>query len=180
MTRRRQEFERVAIVHLDELVRVATRLTRSPALAEDLVQEAYLQAWRSFDRYQEGTNCRAWLYKILFHVMSQQRRRSGRRPHHVTLDAAPAGSLGASDAPRDVLRTQRIQEAFDALAESHREVLLLADVEGLRYREIAIALEIPIGTVMSRLSRARAQMRESLPSTDACGFPRAVTGSEGG
>ncbi len=178
--RRGPEFERAAVVHLDELVRVATRLTRSRSLAEDLVQETFLQAWRSFDRYEAGTNCRAWLYKILFHVMSQQRRRAGRQPNHVALEAAPASALGSSDAPADVLRTRRIQEAFDALAEPQRSVLLLADVEGFRYREIAEVLEIPVGTVMSRLSRARAHMRQALVSTRACGFPRAVNGSKGG
>jgi RNA polymerase sigma-70 factor (ECF subfamily) len=155
----REAFAAEALPHLAELLRFAGRLVAERTAAEDLVQETFLEAWRSFGRYQPGTNCRAWLYRILHRTAGRARRRE--QPTD-SLDAIvePADEGCAGEGwSRDVLAGERLRAAFASLADDAREVLLLADVEGYRYREIAERLELPIGTVMSRLSRARAALR---------------------
>jgi RNA polymerase sigma-70 factor (ECF subfamily) len=154
-------FRCEALRHLPELLRVATRLAHGRGEAEDLVQETFLQAWRSFDDFAPGTNCRAWLYKILF-LVSRSRWRKAGRVHLVTLDDAPEAALAAESTLPDFIGREHVRAAFESLSEEHRLVLQLADVEGLRYREVAEALDIPIGTVMSRLNRARATLRRRL------------------
>ena len=161
MHARREEFRQVALPHLAELVRVATRVLRDRAAAEDIVQETYLQAWRSFPSFQAGTNCRAWLYTIMFRVIGRTRRRA-HLERQVDLDSAPSGALLVDTPPVDSLAYDHLVAAVDALPEAYRAVLLLADVEQLKYREIADALDVPLGTVMSRLSRARDQLRRAV------------------
>lgn len=161
---RQHEFAAAALGFLRELLRVATRVTGDPALAEDLVQETYLQAWRSFDRFERGTNCRAWLYKILFRTIARHRRRRDGDTVPVPGDDEPTvdARLAVPPAAGDPLARRRVLAAFATLSEPLREVLLLADVQELRYREVAAALDIPIGTVMSRLNRARGRLRSLL------------------
>jgi RNA polymerase sigma-70 factor (ECF subfamily) len=159
---RREEFDRSALVYLEELLRVATRLCRSAEWAEDLVQETYLQAWRSFHRFEAGTNCRAWLYKILLFTYSSQRRKRARQPFLVDLDVAVEPMLLVDPPTPDTLTAEAVKTAFDRLSEPFRALMLLVDVQGLTYREAAEALNVPIGTVMSRLNRGRRLLRIEL------------------
>lgn len=137
--------------HLAALLRVARRLTFEPASAEDLVQETMLLAWRGFHGFQAGTNARAWLFRILFNVFHAERRRLGRTPELPTNVIRPMLQEAAE-----------IAEALDALSLEQRTVLLLCVVEGFTCREAAEILDLPMGTVMSRLSRARQELRNSL------------------
>lgn len=163
MARRlREEFNDAALPHLAALLRTATRLCGARDAAEDLVQETYLQAWRSFSRFQPGTNCRAWLYKILMFSHSRARRDQSRRPMVAELDEATQSALLFDPQTPDVLTTASVKAAFESLPEPFRIAVLLVDVEGLTYREAADALAVPIGTVMSRLNRGRRLMRLSL------------------
>lgn len=159
---RRDEFERAALVHVPELLRVASRLCGSADAGEDLLQDTYLQAWRSFHRFEAGTNCRAWLYKILLFTYSAWNRKRSRQPFLVDLDAASGTALVADAPTPDTLTAEAVKAAFDRLPEHFRTLVLLVDVEGLTYREAADALDVPIGTVMSRLSRGRGLLRVTL------------------
>lgn len=159
---RREEFDRSALAHVGELLRVAARLCGSAEGAEDLVQETYLQAWRSFHRFEAGTNCRAWLYKILLFTHAGQRRKRARQPFLVDLDAAGESALVIESPVPDTLTAEAVKAAFERLAEPFRTLVVLVDVEGLTYREAADALDVPIGTVMSRLSRGRRLLRLEL------------------
>lgn len=159
---RREEFDRAALVHVPELLRVATRLCGNAAAGEDLVQETYLQAWRSFHRFEAGTNCRAWLHKILLFTYSAQRRKSARQPFLVDIDTAADAALLVDPPAPDMLTAEAVRTAFDRLPDPFRTLVLLVDVEGFTYREAADALNLPIGTVMSRLSRGRRLLRLEL------------------
>ena len=151
MPAQQEEFERIAMPHLAALLRVARRLTLEPASAEDLVQETMLLAWRGFGGFQAGTNARAWLFRILFNAFHGEGRKASRTP------SLPAGNV------RPMLQEAvEIWEALEALSLEHRTVLLLAVVEGFTCQEIAGIVHVPIGTVMSRLSRARQELRKSL------------------
>jgi RNA polymerase sigma-70 factor (ECF subfamily) len=159
---RASSFETDALALLDSLYRTALRLTRRPADAEDLVQETYLKAFRSADRFEPGTNLRAWLFTIL-HNTARNRVRDRARDT-VTVDSeaverADLSSAGPVDTPetqllRDTL-TPDLQAAIDALPDAFREAIWLRDVEEFSYAEIASMLSIPVGTVMSRISRGR-------------------------
>ena len=154
------EFEAVALSYADQLFRVALRLLRDEGRAEDLVQETYLQAWRSFHRFETGTNLRAWLYKILFNLYYSQQRQE--RLRLVPVEETIAETI-AYDPPTPQHVTE--EEVLGALERVPREFqlpVLLADVEELSYREIAEALCIPLGTVMSRLHRGRKLLRMEL------------------
>jgi RNA polymerase sigma-70 factor, ECF subfamily len=157
---RRERFIEDAIPHLRGLLRSATRLARSRDTAEDAVQETFLRAWKSFDRFQPGTNCRAWLYRIMFVVLAQYRRAQSVQP--ILVDFDPALEQAADQPMPDVFTRDQVAAAFDKLPSPFREAVLLADVEELSYREIAEALDIPMGTVMSRLSRGRRLLRGHL------------------
>lgn len=159
---RRDEFDRSALVHVGELLRVAGRMCGSAEAGEDLVQETYLQAWRSYHRFEAGTNCRAWLYKILLFTYANQRRKRARQPFLVGLDAAGEPALLVDPPTPDTLTAEAVRAAFDRLPEPFRTLVVLVDVEGLTYREAADALSVPIGTVMSRLSRGRQLLRLEL------------------
>jgi RNA polymerase sigma-70 factor (ECF subfamily) len=156
MRARQDEFERTAMPHVASLLRVARRLTRDGAAAEDLVQETMLRAWRAWRQFRAGTNARAWLFRILFHQFHSQ----GRRLRSEMQAVAPPALL--SNRGTSLLETLELNDALEALAPEHRAVLLLAVVEGFTCQEIAEILSLPIGTVMSRLSRARQALRERL------------------
>jgi RNA polymerase sigma-70 factor (ECF subfamily) len=156
-------FETEAMKHIDDLFRTAKRLTMNLVEAEDLVQETFMQAWKSFAHYEIGTNCRAWLYKILFNKFDHLRRKKYTQAKYfqeaddlVFLSAAYNATIPEN------LTDKQILAALDKLPEHYRSVVLLADVHEFDYKEIAEVLEIPIGTVMSRLSRARTQLKKSL------------------
>jgi RNA polymerase sigma-70 factor (ECF subfamily) len=156
------EFERVALPHLHELYRTALRLLGDGAKAEDVVQETYLQAWKSFARFAPGTNCRAWLFKILVNTIHHHRRnwfnlrRVKESDEILEQTAACAAPVPERVAHAEILR------ALDRLPADYRAAVLLADVEEFSYKEIAGLLGVPIGTVMSRLSRGRKLLREQL------------------
>jgi RNA polymerase sigma-70 factor, ECF subfamily len=162
VNKRQNEFESVALPHSRSLLRVARRLTFDPAMAEDLVQETLLRAWRSFDQFQAGTNARAWLFRILFNVFYAQGRKSRSAPLVVSLQAPGHEPQPPSGTDFSLLDSAMIGAALDDLSEDHRTVILLAVVEGFTCRELAGILSMPIGTVMSRLSRARQSLRQSL------------------
>ncbi len=170
---RSREFEETALVHLDTLYRSALRLTHNRAEAEDLVQEACLRAFRGFHRFNPGTNCRAWLLTILRNEFLKRLKQGG---HEVSDSGDPGDRQRGAESITDAGRTRGhpeeeflqtvlhgdVDRALKALPLAHREVVLLADLEGLSYKEIAQIVGCPIGTVMSRLSRARAQLRQLL------------------
>jgi RNA polymerase sigma-70 factor, ECF subfamily len=158
---RRARFDAEALGYLDELFRVARRISGDPAAAEDLVQETYLQAWRSFDRFEPGSNCRAWLYKILFRGIGA-RRRELQREMAMFDDRAFDESHAAVHTPAGGLGALQIERAFAAMPLAAVAVIQLVDVEGLSYREAAAALDVPVGTIMSRLHRGRAELRKLL------------------
>lgn len=154
---RGSEFEYVALPYAASLLRYALHLAGEKSQAEDLVQETLFSAWRNFQQFKPGTNCKAWLFRILTNLHYRQIRRRGRRPevHVEPQDARLA-------APEKVSANEEMREAFARLTSEHQEVLRLAVIEGFEVREIADLLQVPQGTVMSRLSRARASLRAAL------------------
>jgi RNA polymerase sigma-70 factor (ECF subfamily) len=164
--RRREDvsdrFEAEAMPYLKELFRTAARMTRDRHRAEDIVQEVYCQAWKSFDRFESGTNCRAWLYKILFNCANQHRRSWFRFPLLKENESFREANLAYTPPVNEKLTDGSILAALDDIPADYRSVVLLVDVEEFSYLEAAGILSIPIGTVMSRLSRGRKMLREKL------------------
>jgi RNA polymerase sigma-70 factor (ECF subfamily) len=155
-------FDAEAMPHLNDIFRTATRLLGDRARAEDVAQEVYLQAWKSFHRFETGTNCRAWLFKILFHCVNHHRRKWFRFPLlKETEEFLEANLIAATPLPA-TLEDEDILAALDRMAADFRSVVLLVDVEEFSYKEASDILTIPIGTVMSRLSRGRKILREQL------------------
>ncbi len=162
-------FAEEAISYLDTLYRGALRLTRDPAQAEDLVQDTYVRALRYQASYQVGTNMKAWLFAIMRNLFWD--RFKGGRPDDVSLDGDGEFALydtlkDPSAVPEsevlDGIAAEEVVRAVEKLPELHREVVLLVDVEGFSYKDAAEVLRVPIGTVMSRLHRARRQLQRSL------------------
>ena len=170
-TSRREAFDQEILPHLDLLYRVALRYSREPARAEDLVQDTLLKAFRSWDKFQPGTSARAWLLAILRNTFINLYRREKREPITLDLDKLdlqPSTVEAEENDPEgaffDQIVDERILRALDSLPLDFREVLVLSDVEGLPYAEISQALDIPAGTVKSRLFRARKLMQKDLYS----------------
>lgn len=183
--RRQELFERVAMPHFDAVYNFGYSLTRNQAAAEDLVQETYLNAYRNFDGFRVGTNCKAWLFKICKNHFIDDFRARKRRPVHQEVDTAEPAEL---DRPLDIRVLQQssaegrafekheieneslfldlfgdeINRFLKELPEEFRKSLLLCDLEGFRYEEIAELMGTPIGTVRSRISRGRALLRSRL------------------
>ncbi len=160
--RRTDDFESAALPHLNDLYRTATRLLGDPARADDVIQDVYLQAWKSFDQFELGTNCRAWLFKILFHTANHYRRkwlnlRMVKESEEV-MDQAVAPSPPVPENITD----EEVLAALGRIPQDFRAVVLLTDVEEFSYKEAAGILNVPIGTVMSRLSRGRKLLRDRL------------------
>ena len=163
-----EEFAREALSYVDSLFGTALRLTRKPADADDLVQDTYLKAFRSASQFRRGTNMKAWLFTILHNTFRNMRRHDGRNPIDVDselVEHAPAHAPNAQS-PEDLLTRATLdvdlQAALDALPEAFRQAVWLRDVEELTYAEIAGVLGVPIGTVMSRISRGRRALYERL------------------
>ncbi|HEX2039158.1 MAG TPA: sigma-70 family RNA polymerase sigma factor [Acidimicrobiales bacterium] len=169
-------FADVAMEHMPSLYTAALRMTRNPAEAEDLVQETYLKAYRAFGSFQAGTNLKAWLYRILTNTFINAYRAKKRRPEQADvedvedlylyhrlggLEAAAAGR-SAEEEVLERFTDDEVKEAIESLPEQFRLAVLLADVEGFTYKEIAQILDIPIGTVMSRLHRGRRALQKRL------------------
>ena len=169
-----KRFEREALPLLDQLYGGALRMTRNPADAEDLVQEAYMKAYQGFRSYKPGTNLKAWMYRILTNAYINNYRKAQRRPAEYATDditdsqiaeTASHTSSGLRSAEVEamaLLPDEEIRAALMDLNEDYRMVVYYADVEGLPYKEIADIMATPIGTVMSRLHRGRKQLREAL------------------
>ena len=169
-------FADQAMEHMSSLYSAALRMTRNPADAEDLVQETYLKAYRGFGGFEQGTNLKAWLYRILTNTYINQYRAKQRRPTETELDEvedlflyrrlggleAAQISRSAEDELMDFFTEAEVKQAIEDLPENFRMAVLLADVEGFSYKEIADILDIPIGTVMSRLHRGRKGLEKRL------------------
>ncbi len=169
-------FAELATPYMDPLYSAALRMTRNPADAEDLVQETFLRAYRGFGGFKDGTNLKAWLYKILTNTFINTYRAKKRRPEETEFDDVEdyalygrMGGLEAAEAERtpetEVLESmpdEVVKEALESLPEQFRMAVLLADVEGFSYKEIADIMDVPIGTVMSRLHRGRKALQRRL------------------
>ena len=173
-------FERDALPFIDQLYGAALKLTRHQADAEDLIQETYAKAYVSFSQFQEGTNLKAWLYRILTNTYINTYRKAQRSPKFADAgeiedwQLASAESHSSAPSPSaemealSKLTDSRIVAAMKALKEEYRYAVYLADVEGFSYKEISTILEVAVGTVMSRLSRGRSQLRKNLQ--ELCGI----------
>ena len=157
-----ERFETEAMPHLSDIFRTAARILADTARAEDVAQEVYLQAWKSFHRFEPGTNCRAWLFKILFHCVNHHRRRWFRFPLLKETEEFLEANLTAAEPVPEKLTDREILAALDRIPSDFRAVVLLVDVEEFAYKEAAEILSIPIGTVMSRLSRGRKLLKDQL------------------
>ncbi|MBL8023736.1 MAG: sigma-70 family RNA polymerase sigma factor [Elusimicrobia bacterium] len=174
---RRQEFKEKALPLLDELYGAALRMTRNPAAAEDLVADAFARAWKNIDQFSPGTNMRAWLYRILTNAYINHFRKKKREPEKVSVDAyekidlfhffnkLAAHAPASPDPAKEVmgrLTNEEFRKALDALPDEYRAAVVLFDLQGLSYQEVADSLEIPLGTVRSRLARGRGLLQSSL------------------
>jgi RNA polymerase sigma-70 factor, ECF subfamily len=157
-----QRFQSEAMPYVNDVFRTASRILGDRARAEDVSQEVFLQAWKAFNRFETGTNCKAWLYKILFHCVNHHRRKWFRFPLLKENEEFIEANLEYSPPVPDTLSDGQILAALDRLPVDFRAVVLLVDVEELAYKEAAGVLGVPIGTVMSRLSRGRKLLREEL------------------
>lgn len=167
-------FEVEALPHLDRLFRLAMWFERNRTEAEDLVQETMMHALQSFHRFQPGTNCRAWLTTILQNVRSNRRRARGRSPFVDDPDDRIGQATPFVPPVPQELTDEDLLGALGRIPAQYQEVIVLCDVEELTYKETADALAIPIGTVMSRLHRGRALLRNQLGgSAQALGLRRA-------
>ena len=167
------DFEAAAVPYVDALYNTALRMTRNPQDAEDLVQETYLKAYKYYDKFTEGTNFKAWLFRILKNTFINSYRKRQQEPPQNAFDeiedvfesqvSSETGSIPnpEEDALENVL-DEDVQRALDALPDEYRMVVILADLEDFSYQEIAEILEIPVGTVMSRLYRARRRLESEM------------------
>ncbi len=171
----KRRFQRDALPLLDSLYGAALRMTRNPADAEDLVQETMLRAYRAFDRFEEGTNLKAWLFRIMTNAYINTYRKRQREPQKVSTDEIedfdlyqelkshdPQYEQTPENIVLDNLVDSDIMEAIDDLPEQFRLAVVLSDVEGFTYAEMADIMEVPMGTVMSRLHRGRKALQMRL------------------
>jgi RNA polymerase sigma-70 factor (ECF subfamily) len=169
------QFAAEALSHIDSLYGTAMRLTRRAADAEDLVQDTYLKAFRAAAQFERGTNLKAWLFTILHNTFRNMRRHDGRNPIDVDSEVVEqaAGDATREYSPEQLLTRASLdvdlQAALDALPEAFRQAVWLRDVEELTYAEIAGVLDVPVGTVMSRISRGRRALFDRLAASRAAG-----------
>ena len=172
----REDFTNDAMQYAPQLFATALRMTRNRSDAEDLVQETFLKGWRAFDSYQQGTNLRAWLFRIMTNTFINKYNSQQRRPQETELDEVEElflfrrmgafdqskMSQSAEDQMLELFTDDEVKNAIESLPETFRIPVLLSEVEGFSYKEIAEMLEVPIGTVMSRLHRGRKAMQKML------------------
>ena len=170
-TEPREHFEEEALEHADQLYRIALRLSGSPQTAEELVQETYLRALRSWQSYRPNTNLAAWLATILRNVYLDEARRQQRRPateplddehEYILFDRLAAAAKGPQELVLDRLSSDAILESLNDVSEPFREVVVLVDIGDFSYQDAADILDVPVGTVMSRLHRGRRQLKSAL------------------
>ncbi len=169
---RQMDFKNEAMIHIDALYNYAVRMTGDPEDANDLVQETYMKAYRFFDSFEKGTNCKAWLFRILKNSYINRYRKESKEPDKVDYDeikefyhTVKHSSLDSNDMQEKwygELLDDEVSRALDSLPEDFREVVQLCDIEGFTYEEIANMVDCPIGTVRSRLHRGRKILREKL------------------
>lgn len=172
---KRELFEEQALPYMDQLYAAAMRMTRNPADAADLVQETYVKAFQAFGQFQQGTNLKAWLYRIQTNTFINNYRKNQRNPYQGTIDDLEDWQLGGAESLTQSLSTRSaeaeaidhlpdsaVKDALQAIPEDFRLAVYFADVEGFSYQEIADIMKTPVGTVMSRLHRGRRMLRESL------------------
>jgi RNA polymerase sigma-70 factor (ECF subfamily) len=173
-TELRDLFEEQALPFIDQLYAAAMRMTRNPSDAQDLVQETFVKAFAAFTQFQQGTNLKAWLYRILTNTFINTYRKKQREPYQGTIDELEDWQLGGAESTTatssrsaeaeaiDHLPDSAVKEALQSIPEDFRMAVYFADVEGFSYQEIADIMKTPIGTVMSRLHRGRRLLRELL------------------
>jgi len=167
-------FESQALPYMDQLYAAALRMTRNPADAQDLVQETFVKAFAAFKQFEQGTNLKAWLYRILTNTFINTYRKKQREPYQGTIDDLQDWQLGGAESTTarasrsaeaeaiDHLPDSAVKDALQAIPEDFRMAVYFADVEGFAYQEIADIMKTPIGTVMSRLHRGRRMLRDLL------------------
>ncbi len=167
------DFEAVALPYLDALYNMAFRLTRNPEDAEDLIQETYFKAYKYYDKFEEGTNLKAWLFRIMKNsFINGYRKKQNQPPESAFSDIEESFEAIVSDdaghiknPEEEILESvldEHVQKAIDSLRDDYRMVILLVDLEGFSYKEAAEILEVPVGTVMSRLYRGRRILEKTL------------------
>jgi RNA polymerase sigma-70 factor (ECF subfamily) len=167
-------FESQALPYMDQLYAAALRMTRNPSDAQDLVQETFVKAFAAFKQFEQGTNLKAWLYRILTNTFINTYRKKQREPYQGTIDELQDWQLGGAESTTarssrsaeaeaiDHLPDSAVKDALQAIPEDFRMAVYFADVEGFAYQEIADIMKTPIGTVMSRLHRGRRMLRDLL------------------
>lgn len=192
----RDLFEEQAMPFIDQLYGAAMRMTRNPSDAQDLVQETFVKAFSAFKQFEQGTNLKAWLYRILTNTFINTYRKKQREPYQGTIDDLEDWQLGGAESTTasssrsaeaeaiDHLPDSAVKDALQAIPEDFRLAVYFADVEGFSYQEIAEIMKTPIGTVMSRLHRGRRMLRDLLAGYAAergltTGKPAKATASQG-
>lgn len=188
----RDLFEEQAIPFMDQLYAAAMRMTRNPSDAADLVQDTFVKAFAAFGQFQQGTNLKAWLYRILTNTFINSYRKNQRNPYQGTIDELEDWQLGGAESITqgrstrsaeveaiDHLPDSDVKDALQSIPEDFRMAVYFADVEGFSYQEIADIMKTPVGTVMSRLHRGRRMLRELLAGyAQERGITAAATGSQ--
>jgi len=173
--RLKTEFETEAVVHIEYLANLARSLTRDPVFSEDLVQETYLRAYNNFDMFRRGTNCLAWLIRIMTNTYINHYHKNKKIPVHQELNHDICPDESANDSLRemhtaddekllDYYVSDHVKKAINSLPADYRDMVILSDLRGLPYQDISIRLGCPMGTVRSRLSRGRTLLKRKLMS----------------